>query len=86
MRARARARALADHSDLNCRALREVDFFFSFRTRARGVSRWAFSCRPRASAHARSLPSLGSVFPARGWGTNRCVGGVLPQHPQGRTF
>lgn len=84
---RARARALAGQLRPKLpRAPAGKTFFFPFeRARARGVSRWAFSCRARASAHARSLAWPWSVRPARGWGANRFVGRVLPQYPQGRS-
>lgn len=74
---RARARALAGQRRPYLLRAPRGGLFFS---NARAVSRWAFSCRPRAIAHARSLPSPGSVRPARGWEANRCVGGVFPQH------
>lgn len=85
---RARARALAGQHRPKCRGPprgRLFFFFFPFeRARARGTARWAFSYRARASAHARSLPSPRSRCGARGWGANRSVRRVFPQHPQGR--
>lgn len=80
--AHARSRASAG---LNCRGPPRGGIFFLSKERARGVSRWALSCRARASTHARSRPSPDSVCGARGCGANRSAGPVLPQHPQGRS-
>ena len=59
MRARARALAGQLRPKLPRAPAGKTFFFLLSNARARGVSRWAFSCRARASAHARSLALLG---------------------------